>query len=273
MKTALYKGQVGHVRLRPFRHAFGYRLYMTCIDLDAWPSIEANVGSLWSRMSGVRLRRADHLGDPHRPLATSVRALVSEQIANVDIGRVLLLTHLGQFGYRFNPVSFYFCYATIDPNDLHAIVLEVNNTPWGEQHSYVLDCRNQGTTLEFRLPKRFHVSPFLPMDMDYHFKFVLSGDDIEVIKENYQNSNLVFSATLRLRASELTRTSLAHALVEFPLMTLKIVLSIYWQALRLFLKGARYYPHHAQSNSSASQAVGYFGATDPSASLKREQIP
>jgi hypothetical protein len=155
-------------------HAFDYRLFMMYLDLDEAPGL---FGRRWFWSVGRRtlawLKREDHLGDPARPLADAVRDLVAERTGRRPAGPIRLLTHLRYFGYCFNPVSFYYCFDEADER-VETIVAEVNNTPWGEQHLYVLpasESRGSGTHLQFLRQKEFHVSPFMPMDIRYDWRF------------------------------------------------------------------------------------------------------
>ncbi len=271
--SALYCGHIGHARFGNVAHQFRYRLFMTAVNLDELARPEGlGLGRLLDpnrRLSLFRMRRKDHLGDAHVPLKDAVLQRVSAALAGFKPGPVLLLTHLGQFGFRFNPVSFYFCFAPTDPASeqapraadalsapLSAIVLEVSNTPWGEQHSYVLDCRNSAGPYKFVLPKTFTVSPFLPLDMEYRFRFELGRDQISIHKENWRGSERVFHAGLQLKRSALTNTALLGALARYPFMTWKVIVTIYYQALRLWLKGVPFLGHGgAPSSSSDSNAL------------------
>ena len=202
---------------------------------------------LWSarRPALAWFSRGDHLGNPTRSLDECVRDLVETQTGTRPTGPIRLLTHLRYFGYCFNPVSFYYCY---DSNDqmVEVMVAEVNNTPWGERHCYVLPAsraRRIGQASNHRLTKEFHVSPFLPMDMEYRWRFVDPGRDLRVHMENHRDGHRVFDATLNLERRELSGASLARVLLRYPFATLAVILRIHWQAFRLWLKGAVFHPH------------------------------
>lgn len=202
---------------------------------------------LWSisKPSIARFRRSDHLGDPQVPLAESVRRLVHLETGKTVDGPVRLLTHLSYFGYRFNPVSFYFCFDKTD-SFLEAIIAEINNTPWGEQHCYVFDqSKNTGTThkLKYSFPKDFHVSPFLPMNHEYHWFFTDPGKAMTIHMENHENDRKVFDATMVLRRETITPGKLRGILFRYPLMTVKVIAAIYWNAMMLWLKGTPVYSH------------------------------
>ncbi len=135
-------------------------------------------------------------------------------------------------------MSFYYCYQS-DGETLDAIVAEVNNTPWGEQHCYVLPAAENLGDAErqsFEQPKEFHVSPFMDLDMEYHWRLTRPGHRLQVHIENHQHGGKLFDASLGLERRPLIASQMAGVLVRFPLITAKLVLAIYFQALRLWLK-------------------------------------
>jgi len=245
MQSALYHGWVSHRRRGPAGHSFRYRTFMVWLDLAELA--EAFRGRwLWStsRPALARFRREDYLGPHDRPLDVAVRDLVAARTGARPAGAVRVLTHLRYFGYCFNPVTFYYCYDTEDR--LETVVAEVTNTPWQERFQYVLPiaaARGTGEMLEWRFPKQFHVSPFMPMDMDYEWRCDRPRQSLAVQIRNHRDGQEVFAATLALRRSPLTARTLAAALAGFPFLTALVVARIHWQALRLWLKGNRFHPH------------------------------
>jgi DUF1365 family protein len=248
MESCLYEGWVRHRRFGPVEHSFRYRLFMLYLDLEELPRVFKDRW-LWSaeRPAVARFRRSDHLGQPDEPLDLSVRRLIREKSGKEVQGPVRLLTHLAYFGYRFNPVSFYYAFEP-DGKTLSAIVAEINNTPWGEQHGYVL-AGGDGDVRRFELQKAFHISPFFPMDLGYRWQFSTPAERLSVHMESYEGERLLFDATLSMERDSLTPFALNRRLVAFPWMTFQVVSRIYWQAFRLWWKKAPYYPKPASPDS------------------------
>ena len=244
MHSAIFSGQVRHRRMRPTPHAFDYRLFMMYLDLAELDQVFQGRW-LWStrRRALARFRREDHLGDTEFSLEQSVRDLVVSTGGSRPQGPIRLLTHLQYFGYCFNPVSFYYCFDE-DDKEVETIVAEVNNTPWGERHCYVLKGGSSRSGIHRYHPvKQMHVSPFMPMDIDYDWRFRAPDDRLTVHMENHRDGEKVFDTTLDLARQEITGGSLARVLVSYPFMTAKVIGAIHWQALRLWLKRTPVYDH------------------------------
>ncbi|MEZ5649773.1 MAG: DUF1365 domain-containing protein [Burkholderiaceae bacterium] len=283
MNSAIYVGWLDHHRVLPRAHAFRYRLFMVYLDLAELERVFAGRW-LWSTTGRAfaRFKRSDHLGDPAVALDQAVRDLVAERTGWRPDGPIRLLTHLRILGYVFNPVSFYYCFDAAGER-LEAVVAEVNNTPWGERHCYVMRRPpDAGRRWRARSGKRMHVSPFHPMSLDYDWQFGTPGDALSVHMslrsatsagtpettatppsadaaawpaatttadgnardaEASSSGSVLFGATLALQRRPISGTSLAATLARFPWMTARVIVAIHWQALRLWLRGVPVHDH------------------------------
>ncbi len=240
--SCAYVGSVRHRRFEPVEHEFRYPMFFPYLDLDELPAV-LDATRLWSsrRAALARFRRADFLGDPAVPLADAVRAVARREAGVAADGPVRMLASLRYFGHAFNPVSFYFCF-TPDGTTVDAVVAEVTNTPWGERHAYVL-AANGEPVIAARMRKAFHVSPLMGMDYEYELRVTRPAESLVVHIGSAGDGRQVFDATMSLRRRALERGTLDRLLMRYPAMTLRVLGSIYFEAARLRLKGARYHPH------------------------------
>jgi DUF1365 family protein len=252
MHSCIYEGTVRHRRFRPVSNEFRYRLFLMFLDLNELP--EVFKGRLaWSgdRFNLAYFRRADHLGDPQIPLDQAVRSLVEERSGARPAGPVRLMTHLRYFGYCFNPVSFYYCYDQAGSR-VETIVAEIHNTPWQEEHCYVLgEALNEHPVRgwkRYQFAKDFHVSPFMDMGLWYDWRFREPGESLSAHLTDIEKGTKLFDATLSLRRREISDSALTRVLISYPFMTVKVTTMIHWQALRLLTKGAPFFVHPAKRN-------------------------
>jgi DUF1365 family protein len=243
----IYEGTIRHRRFHPVKNQFAYRIFFMLLDLGRLSEL-SRCHPLWSG-DGVNIayfRRRDHMGDPQVPLDHAVRDYVQGKTGIRPQGPVRLLTHLRYFGYCFNPASFYYCYDAADEK-LETIVVEIHNTPWGEEHLYVLPVVNDEHPFprwrRHRFKKVFHISPFMDMGIQYDWRFRVPGECLNVHMINFENGRRLFDASLSLEKKYFTRENLTRVLLHYPVMTAKVIFLIYWQALKLTLKGARIFTH------------------------------
>ena len=261
MNSSLCHGWIDHRRHTPRVHAFRYPIGMFYLDLAEQASLLRLSRLLrpW-RVAPLCWRERDYLPTLTRagiPLVQAVREVVGQALGSVPQGAIHLLTQPRSWGLSFNPVSFFFCHDTA--GRLAAILCEVRNTPWRERHHYVLPV-TPGEPHLFQVAKAFHVSPFLPRDMDYRMRFLIQGSHIRVHMENWRAGQKVFEADLALQRRPLDAPALRRYVLAFPWMSLRTVSAIYWQALRLLFKRTPLHDHQA---SDGSLTVGQTAHKDP----------
>ncbi len=237
---AIYTGRVVHERLRPRRHRLRYGVFALLLDVDDLKGLGGNLRLLrYNRWGLFSVFDEDH-GDG-RPVSDWVRARLAAAGCGEVGHRILMLCYPRLFGYVFNPLTVYFCYA--DDGRLRTIVYEVHNT-FGERHAYVLDVADPSrTVIRQRCEKRFYVSPFIPMECSYDFRVVAPGDEVKVVIREEDKDGLLLAAAFCGRHRDLTDAALARMALRYPLMTFKVLAGIHWEALRLWLKGIPYFPH------------------------------
>jgi DUF1365 family protein len=254
-KSAIYTGSLHHRRTKPKAHDFRYSVAMFYVDLSEIKQIfKLPFLFSWRGPSLVLFRRKDYLKG-HESLVESVRAIILAKTGKASAGAIRLFTQIRYFGFCFNPVSFYYCF---DENEkLKFIVTEITNTPWNERQAYVHEVKDDAETARFEFKKDFHVSPFLPMDLHYIWEFnrpvpANVNSRLRVHMEDWDlvENEKVFEATLVLKPSPMTATHLLKTVFGFPLLTVKTFLAIYFQALRLKLKGAHFYSHPQSGENS-----------------------
>ncbi len=267
MRSALYSGRVRHRRFAAVPHEFSYRVAMPLLDLE---ELEPG-GPLAAPFSGLagrlcRFERADYLGDPRQPLLEAVRDHVEEHAGLRPSGPVRLLTNLRTAGYNFNPISVYFCDGASAAAPVRvgtaagpeaaaqpvAVVVEVTNTPWGERTAYVAVPPAPGPLRNVALTKSMHVSPFLPMDLEYRFSCSVPGQRLAIRFELRREGARVFDADLWARWRPLDRRGVWALLAAHPLMPQRVTVGIYLQAARLALRGAPFYAHPSTAARDAA---------------------
>lgn len=263
MHSCIYEGVVRHHRFEPAEHEFGYGLFMVYLDLAEVDQVFDRF-LLWSakRPNLAWFHRSDFIGESEQSLADSVRAFVRDQTGKQLTGPIRLLTQLRYFGFAMNPVCFFYCFDATGSN-LECVVAEVTNTPWGEKHRYLVEqpvSKETGIPIRRTSNKSFHVSPFMEMNMTYHWHLSQPGRHLSVRIENFcdepsatrLDATRLFDSHLSLRRREISHRSMAGVLLKFPAMTLKIIVGIYWQALRLWWKNVPFVPHPQKVVSSTT---------------------
>ncbi len=237
-ESALYAGSVMHQRLRPVRHRLRYRVFSLLLDLDELPELAQRLR--WfslNRFNLFSLHERDH-GD-----GCGLRAYVDRQLLAAGMpagGAIRLLTMPRILGYAFNPLSVYFCHGS--DGALQAILYEVNST-FGERHSYLIEvdeAERGGGMVTQRCAKQMHVSPFLDLEMTYGFRVEPPGAERPGLSLGVtvrDAAGAVLAARFDARRRRLDDLGLLRIFVSHPLLTLKVIVAIHWEALRLWAKG------------------------------------
>ncbi len=241
--ASLYVGEVMHARLKPTGHRFSYRVMSLSIDLDRLeaanrqsPLFAVNRASLYS------FHEADHGPRNGSPLRAWVQQCAVQHGIDLGGGRVVLLCYPRLLGYAFNPLSVYFCYRA--DSELTLMIYEVRNT-FGEIHPYVLAVKpgeRSDAGLRQQQDKLFHVSPFIDMAMRYHFHVSPLAEQVKLRILETDRDGPLLAATFKGRRRALSTPQLLRSFFALPLVTLKIMAAIHWEALRLWLKGVRPVP-------------------------------
>ncbi len=247
MNSCIYEGTVRHRRYRPRANQFEYRLFFMFLDLAEMPRpLDRHPLWSWQQPNIAYFRRRDHFGDPRITMDEAVRRLVQARTGHRPDGPIRMLTHLRYFGHCFNPATFFYCYDAAGQT-VETIVVEIHNTPWGEVFCYVLPRSHSLHPLpgwrRHRFDKRFHVSPFIDMDIHYDWRFMVPNEKLRVHMIDFQKEKMLFDATLQLQRTPLSHRALTRVLVQYPLLTGKVITLIYFQALRLMLKKVPFFTH------------------------------
>jgi uncharacterized protein len=253
--AALYFGEVMHARLKPMGHRFNYRVMSLLIDLD-----RLGVADRQSPLFGVNrpalysFNEKDHGERDGSSLKDYVQRRAAEHGIDLTGGRVLLLCYPRLLGFTFNPLSMYYCYRA--DGELALMIYEVRNT-FGDIHAYVLPVTPGelcDAGLRQQQDKLFYVSPFIDMPMRYYFRVSPPGADIKLRILETDRAGPLLAATFHGRRRDLTSAQLLRSFFSLPLVTLKIVAAIHWEALRLWIKGARLVPRPAAAPAHTGNA-------------------
>jgi uncharacterized protein len=250
-RSAFYAGWVVHRRLEPVAHSFRYPVMIPLLYLDELPRL-LDAHPLWSarRPAPARVSESDLLGGEAVPAADAARDLVARQLGLGLEGPVAVLAHPRYLGIGFNPLRVYF---TFGPDErAAAAVAEVTNTPWGERYAYPFGLTGTGDEIGGIVDKRMRVSPFMPLDQQYDCRITQPGERLNVVIRNLEGGRAVFEATLALRRLGFSAKLLTQAVVAHPPHNASTLRRIYWQALKLRLKGVRRRDRESSRSSGAA---------------------
>lgn len=260
-------GTVMHARFKPRSHRFAYEV--ACILVDIGQLDRAGKASwLFSigRFNLFSFYETDHSVVNSAGLRGQIAELLAPCGIDLTGGRVLLLCYPRVLGYVFDPLSVYYCYDR--DGAFVAAVYEVRNT-FGDKHTYVAPVMAGELTqagLRQERDKLFYVSPFLDMNMRYHFRLLPPGDKVTVRILETDPEGPIMAAAFHGPCADLTTGALVRAFLRLPLMTAKVVVGIHWEALKLWLKGVKFHPR-PEPPPPVSYVTQDGGASAPSVRL------
>jgi DUF1365 family protein len=236
--SALYFGQVTHRRLRPKSHRLAYRVFSMLIDLDELEELNRTLRLFAHNRAGLfSMHDRDH-GDG----TVDLRRYLETQLAAAGIvtgsGPIRMLCYPRLLGFVFNPITVYFCHR--HDGTVAAMIYQVDNT-FGDRHSYLIPVPvGAKGPVRQECAKMLHVSPFMSMEMTYRFRIAPPGASVAVAVEAADAEGPILEAMFAGHRVELTDRNLARAFLRYPLMTLKVIAGIHWEAFRLWRMGMRF---------------------------------
>jgi len=240
-QSKIYLGNIVHRRFSPKKHSFNYSLYMLALDVCEVENVSKGMGLFgFSWYHPLRFVEKDYLKGEPNGLTQRITSKVTQLNGCTDIQKIVMLVQVRCFGIYFSPANFYFCYNK--DAICTQMLAEVSNTPWNERHYYLIDLLNNDEKVN---KKNFQVSPFMDLNMSYYWQVkppTEAKNDLMIHIENKRlNSengavDKLFDANLKLEKQAFSQKNLLGVWCQLPVMTLKVVLGIYWQAMKLFLK-------------------------------------
>jgi len=246
MASVIYSGHVRQRRYGEKNNAFKYSMFLTALDLDE-VNDSFSVGRWFAveKRAVLSFRHSDYLDGEGKLTRQKIWDKVVSLGGENYGGKGMLLGQLRCFGIYFSPVNFYYCHD--EAGELRYLVAEVSNTPWNERHCYLVEHKQNTMT-----DKTFHVSPFMNEDMAYRWRFTALNPRLYLNIDNVTpDGNTLFDATIYMDRQAFTRSNLIKQLIRIPAMTVKTMLGIYWQALKITLKGIPYVPYTKKSKEIA----------------------
>ncbi|MEH6783682.1 MAG: DUF1365 domain-containing protein [Alcanivorax jadensis] len=247
---AIARGKVWHQRLVPFRHGFHYPLWMVWCDLTEVDAMLARHPAWGRRWRPVVFRDSDFVDARPDNLNDKVREKALELGLDWQAGRVVMLGQWRTLGTLFNPLVLYLHFSG-DSDQPDSMLAEVQNTPWRERHFYPLNLqKNEQGDWVVSHPKAFHVSPFLPMALDYHWHLHVALPGLRLMLEDRKEDQVVFVAGLQLDLKDAGKGNMGSVIFRFGAQGVATMRAIYWQAFRLWRKGGRFHSHPGKNSNN-----------------------
>ena len=236
MNSCIYNGVVTHQRFKPIKHSLKYKTFSLLVDLDEVESLDKNI-SIFSlnKFNIFSFYTKDHGERNGNSIKKWVLKTIKKFNISNNITKVKLLCYPRIFGYVFNPLSIFYCY---ENNNLRAIFYEVKNT-FNEQHTYIFKIKNN-EHIEQKCKKKFYVSPFIDMETYYNFRLLNPKEKLSIFIRQTDEKETILTASQTGDRKEFSFKQLIVNFFKYPLMTIKIMGSIHYEALLLWKKGAIY---------------------------------
>ncbi len=248
----IYQGNIYHRRFVPKDHRFTYGLFMLALDVKQMEHKQGAMGFFgFSWLRPLWFNEKDYLRGEPKPLSVRIKNKVHQLKGDTNITRITMLAQVRCFGLYFSPANFYFCY---NQNDVcKQMLVEVSNTPWNERHYYLVNISKQDIC-----EKSFQVSPFMDLNMHYHWRVIPPKDDKKLLIqiENHhalEQADKIFEASLVLKPTTLNKRNIFKTWCRYPIMTMRIVAGIYWQALNLLIKRIPFIGYQTSANKKRSE--------------------
>ena len=236
MNSCIYNGTITHQRFKPVKHSLKYKTFSLLIDLDEVKSLDKNISIFsFNKFNIFSFYTKDHGERDGSSIKEWVLKTVKKFNISNNITKIKLLCYPRIFGYVFNPLSIFYCY---EKNNLRAIFYEVKNT-FNEQHTYIFKIKNN-ENIEQKCKKKFYVSPFMDMETYYNFRLLNPKKKLSVFIKQTDKKEIILTATQTGDRKEFSFKQLMVNFFKYPLMTIKIIGSIHYEALLLWKKGAIY---------------------------------
>ena len=250
METCIYKGIVTHRRFKPKRHFFSYKTFSVFFDLDELKDLDKKI-SIFSlnKFNLFSFYNKDHGERDGTDLKNWVLGNLKKFNINFKVSKIKLLCFPRIFGYVFNPLSIFYCYN--ENFELRAILYEVKNT-YNEQHTYVFPVVKDNKIITQSCNKKFYVSPFIEMETAYNFRLAEPKETLSIFIKQTDKEGMLLSACQIGRKEHISTKQLITNFLKHPMMTLKIIMAIHFEALRLWRKGVKVVKRNAQIKNNLS---------------------
>ena len=250
LTSCIYSGHVTHERFKPKKHFFSYKTFSLFIDLNEIQEIEKKIKFFsYNKFNVLSFYNVDHGNRNGSSLTKWAKSILKKSKIKFSVGKIKLLCYPRFFGYVFNPLSIFYCYD--QKFKLRAILYEVKNT-FAEQHTYVFRCSNNSSLILHKCNKKFYVSPFIEMKTFYNFRLLKPGQKLNIlIKQNDEKGLLLIARQIGKRL-DLTSKNLFLQFLKHPLMALKVISAIHFEAFRLWAKGIKHVRKKSKTNNKIS---------------------